>query len=323
MKHDNQSDNAFNQPLGGNQMPRFAGPATMMRLPSATSAQGLDACFVGVPLDIGTSNRAGARFGPRAIRAESCLLRPYNMATRAAPYDSIQVADIGDVAINTFNLQKSMDIVTEAYDEIIGHGCVPLTMGGDHTIVLPILRAMKKKYGAVGVVHVDAHADVNDTMFGEKIAHGTPFRRAIEEGLIDGNRVAQIGLRGTGYTAEDFDWSRSHGIRVVQAEECWYKSVAPIMAEVRAKLGAGPVYLSFDIDGLDPSFAPGTGTPEIGGLTIWQALEIIRGCRGLDIVGCDLVEISPPYDPSGNTALVGANLLYEMLCVLPKVKYRA
>jgi guanidinobutyrase len=323
MRHDNQSENSFNQPLGGNQMPRFAGPATMMRLPSATSAEGLGACFVGVPLDTGTSNRAGARFGPRAIRAESCLLRPYNMATRAAPYDSIQVADIGDVAINTFNLQKSMDIVTEAYDEILEHGCVPLTMGGDHTIVLPILRAMKKKYGAVGVVHVDAHADVNDTMFGEKIAHGTPFRRAIEEGLIDGNRVAQIGLRGTGYTAEDFDWSRSHGIRVVQAEECWYKSVAPIMDEVRAKLSDGPVYLSFDIDGLDPSFAPGTGTPEIGGLTIWQALEIIRGCRGLDIVGCDLVEISPPYDPSGNTALVGANLLYEMLCVLPKVKYRA
>lgn len=323
MKHDNHSDNPFNQPLGGNQMPRFAGPATMMRLPTATSAEGLDACFVGVPLDTGTSNRAGARFGPRAIRAESCLLRPYNMATRAAPYDSIQVADIGDVAINTFNLQKSMDIVTEAYDEILAHGCVPLTMGGDHTIVLPILRAMKKKYGPLGVVHVDAHADVNDTMFGEKIAHGTPFRRAIEEGLIDGNRVAQIGLRGTGYTAEDFDWSRSHGIRVVQAEECWYKSVAPVMDEVRAKLGDGPVYLSFDIDGLDPSFAPGTGTPEIGGLTIWQALEIIRGCRGLDIVGCDLVEISPPYDPSGNTALVGANLLYEMLCVLPKVKYRA
>jgi guanidinobutyrase len=323
MKHDNHSDHPFNQPLGGNKMPRFAGPATMMRLPTATSAEGLDACFVGVPLDTGTSNRAGARFGPRAIRAESCLLRPYNMATRAAPYDSIQVADIGDVAINTFNLQKSMDIVTEAYDEILAHGCVPLTMGGDHTIVLPILRAMKKKYGPLGVVHVDAHADVNDTMFGEKIAHGTPFRRAIEEGLIDGNRVAQIGLRGTGYTAEDFDWSRSHGIRVVQAEECWYKSVAPVMDEVRAKLGDGPVYLSFDIDGLDPSFAPGTGTPEIGGLTIWQALEIIRGCRGLDIVGCDLVEISPPYDPSGNTALVGANLLYEMLCVVPKVKYRA
>jgi guanidinobutyrase len=323
MNHDHPSETPFNQPLGGNKMPRFAGPATMMRLPSATSAEGLDACFVGVPLDTGTSNRAGARFGPRAIRAESCLLRPYNMATRAAPYDSMQVADIGDVAINTFNLRKSMDIVTEAYDEILAHGSVPLTMGGDHTIVLPILRAMKKRHGALGVIHVDAHADVNDTMFGEKIAHGTPFRRAIEERLIDGNRVVQIGLRGTGYTAEDFDWSRSQGIRVVQAEECWYKSVAPIMDEVRAKLGNGPVYLSFDIDGLDPSFAPGTGTPEIGGLTIWQGLEIIRGCRGLDLVGCDLVEISPPYDTSGNTALVGANLLYEMLCVLPKVKYRA
>jgi guanidinobutyrase len=323
MNHDHPSETPFNQPLGGNKMPRFAGPATMMRLPSATSAEGLDACFVGVPLDTGTSNRAGARFGPRAIRAESCLLRPYNMATRAAPYDSMQVADIGDVAINTFNLRKSMDIVTEAYDEILAYGSVPLTMGGDHTIVLPILRAMKKRHGALGVIHVDAHADVNDTMFGEKIAHGTPFRRAIEERLIDGNRVVQIGLRGTGYTAEDFDWSRSQGIRVVQAEECWYKSVAPIMDEVRAKLGNGPVYLSFDIDGLDPSFAPGTGTPEIGGLTIWQGLEIIRGCRGLDLVGCDLVEISPPYDTSGNTALVGANLLYEMLCVLPKVKYRA
>ena len=317
------SERILNQPLGGNQMPRFAGPATIMRLPSATSAQGLDACFVGVPFDIGTSNRAGARFGPCAIRAESCLLRPYNMATRAAPFDSLQIADIGDVAINTFNAQKSMDIITDAYDEILRHDCTPLTLGGDHTIALPILRAMHKKYGPLGMVHIDAHADINDNMFGEKIAHGTPFRRAVEEGLLDGKRVAQIGLRGTGYTAEDFDWPRSQGFCVVQAEECWYKSLAPLMAEIRAQLGSGPVYLSIDIDGLDPSFAPGTGTPEIGGLTIWQALEIIRGCRGLNIVGGDLVEISPPYDLSGNTALVGANLLYEMLCVLPKVQYRS
>lgn len=313
----------LNQPLGGNQMPRFAGPATMMRLPTAPSAAGLDACFVGVPFDIGTSNRAGARFGPRAIRAESCLLRPYNMATRAAPFDSLQIADIGDVAINTFNAHKSIDIISAAYADILKHDCVPLTLGGDHTIVLPILRAMRAKHGPVGLVHVDAHADINDTMFGEKIAHGTPFRRAVEEGLIDGKRVAQIGLRGTGYTAEDFDWPRSQGFRVVPAEECWYRSLAPLMAEIRTQLGAGPVYLSMDIDGLDPSFAPGTGTPEIGGLSIWQALEIVRGCRGLNIVGADLVEISPPYDLSGNTALVGANLLFEMLCVLPKVRYRA
>jgi len=312
----------LNQPLGGNKMPRFGGPATMMRLPSQSSAEGLDACFVGIPFDIGTSNRSGARFGPRQIRAESCLLRPYNMATRAAPFDSLQIADIGDVAINTFNLQKSIGIIEEAYDEILGHDCIPLTMGGDHTIVLPILRAMARKHGPVGLVHVDAHADVNNSMFGEPIAHGTPFRRAVEEGLLDGKRVAQIGLRGTGYEAEDFDWPKAQGFRVVQAEECWYKSLEPLMAEVRAQLGKGPVYLSFDIDGLDPSSAPGTGTPEPGGLTTIQGLEIIRGCRGLDIVGGDLVEVAPPYDPQGNTSLLGANLLYEMLCVLPGVQYR-
>ena len=310
------------QPLGGNEMPRFGGPATMMRLPTRPDAAGLDACFVGVPLDIGTSNRAGARFGPRQIRAESCLIRPYNMATRAAPFDSLSVADIGDVAINTFNLQKSMAIVEAAYDGILAQGCRPLTLGGDHTIVLPILRAMKKKHGAVGLVHIDAHADVNEHMFGEAVAHGTPFRRAVEDGLLDTKRVVQIGLRATGYAADDFDWPRRQGFRVVQAEDCWHKSLAPLMAEVRAQVGGGPVYLSFDIDGLDPAFAPGTGTPEIGGLTSIQGLEIVRGCRGLDLVGCDLVEVAPPYDPSGNTALTAANLLYEMLCVLPGVQYR-
>jgi len=313
---------SLNQPLGGNRMPRFAGPATMMRLPTQEGAQGLDACFVGVPFDIGTSNRAGTRHGPRAIRAESCLLRPYNMETGAAPFDSLQVADIGDVAINTFNLEKSIGIIESAYDGILAAGAKPMTMGGDHTIVLPILRAMKRKYGPVGLVHVDAHADVNDTMFGEKIAHGTPFRRCVEEGLLDGKRVAQIGLRGTGYTMEDFDWPRQQGFRVVTAQECWHRSLSPLMAEVRQQLGPGPVYLSFDIDGLDPSCAPGTGTPEFAGLTVIQGYEIIRGCWGLDIVGCDLVEVSPPYDPSGNTALLGANLLYEMLCVLPGVTRR-
>jgi len=310
------------QPLGGNEMPRFAGPATMMRLPTMVDAAGLDVCFVGVPFDIGTSNRAGARHGPRSIRAESSLMRPYNMATRAAPFDSLSVADIGDVAINPFNLADSIRIIEEAYDTIAATGCKPLTMGGDHTIVLPILRALVKKHGPLGLVHVDAHADVNDHMFGEKITHGTPFRRAVEEGLLDGPRVAQIGLRATGYTAEDFDWPREQGFRVVQAEECWHKSLSPLMNEIRDQLGDGPVYISFDIDGLDPAYAPGTGTPEIGGLTTMQGLEIIRGCRGLDIIGGDLVEISPPYDTSGNTAMLGANLLYEMLCVLPGVRYR-
>ena len=312
----------FNQPIGGNDMPRFGGIATMMRLPHVPNAKELDVAFVGVPFDIGTSNRSGARFGPRQIRSESCLIRPYNMATRAAPFDSLQVADIGDVAINTFNIDKSMAIIESAYDDILAQNCKPLTMGGDHTIALPILRSIAKKYGPVGIVHVDAHADINDTMFGERIAHGTPFRRAIEEKLVDPKRMVQIGLRATGYAADDFDWPREQGVRVVPAEDCWYKSLKPLMSEVREQLGVGPVYITFDIDGLDPAYAAGTGTPEIGGLTIHQGLEIIRGCRGLEVVGGDLVEVAPAYDTTGNTALTAANLLFEMLCVFPGVKYR-
>lgn len=314
---------SFNQPVGGNEMPRFGGIATMMRLPLASDANGLDVGFVGVPLDIGTSNRAGTRFGPRQIRAESVLLRPYNMATRAAPFDSLQVADLGDVAINPYDLKDSVRRIEAAYREIVATGCRPITLGGDHTIAWPILRALKAKLGRVAVVHVDAHADVNEHMFGEAIAHGTPFRRAVEDDLLLCDRVTQIGLRGTGYSAEDFDWCRQQGFTVVQAEACWHRSLAPLMAEVRERVGDAPVYLSFDIDGLDPSFAPGTGTPEIGGLTVMQALEIIRGMRGLNLVGADVVEVSPPYDIAGTTALVAANLAYEMLCVMPGVVYRA
>lgn len=310
------------QPLSGNAMPRFGGPATFMRLPAVGLDAGLDVAFVGVPLDIGTSNRPGARLAPRQIRDESRMLRPYNMATRAAPFDSLRIADTGDVAINTFNLQKSIGIIERHYDALLATGAVPLTMGGDHTIVLPILRALHRRHGPVGLVHVDAHADINDEMFGEKIAHGTPFRRAVEEGLLDPKRVVQIGLRGTGYAADDFDWPRQQGFRVVQAEECWHRSLVPLMLAVVAQLGRGPVYISFDIDGIDPAYAPGTGTVEIGGLTVPQALEIVRGCRGLDIIGGDLVEVSPPYDTTGNTALLGANLLFEMLCVLPGVAAR-
>ena len=310
------------QPLGGNEMPRFAGPGTMMRLPSRQTATGLDACFVGVPLDIGTSNRPGTRYGPREIRKESALIRPYHMATRAAPFDFLAVADVGDVPINPFDLQASVDIITDSFREILTHDCIPLTLGGDHTILLPILRAMREKHGPVGLIQVDAHTDINDRMFGVTVAHGTPIRRAVEEDLVNPTRTVQIGVRGTGYAPDDFDWSREQGIRVVQVEECWHRSLTPLMEEVRTDLGEGPVYVSFDIDSLDPAFAPGTGTPEIGGLTTVQGMEVIRGCWGLDIVGADLVEVSPPYDTSGNTALVGANLLFELLCVLPGVERR-
>ena len=277
--------------------------------------------IAGVGLDIGTSNRTGARFGPRQIRNESVMVRPYCMATGAAPFDSFQIADVGDVALNSFDLLKSIDIIENFYDDILGHDSKPASVGGDHTITLPILRAIHKKHGPVAMVHVDAHADINDHQFGEKIAHGTIFRRAIEEGLIDAHKMVQIGLRTTGYSAEDFDWSRQQGARVVTAEECWYKSLAPLMAEVRDTFGGDvPAYLSFDIDGLDPSVAPGTGTPEPGGLMASQGVEIIRGCFGLNLVGCDLVEVSPPYDTSGNTSLLAANLLFEMLCSMPGCK---
>jgi guanidinobutyrase len=299
-------------------MPRFGGPATMMRLPTSDDFENLDACFLGIPLDVGTSNRSGTRFGPRQIRAESCMIRPFNMATGAAPFSHKMVADAGDIAINTFDLKKSIDIITTSYEQVMASGCIPLTMGGDHTITYPILRAVTKQHGPVALIHIDAHADINDEMFGEKIAHGTPFRRAHEDGLLQNDKVFQIGLRGTGYSPDDFDWGRDKGWTVIQAEECWGKSLAPLMASIRDKIGDTPTYLTYDIDSLDPAFAPGTGTVEIGGLTIWQALEIVRGVQGLNLVGCDLVEVSPPYDTSGNTALVAANLLYEMLCVLPQ-----
>ena len=306
----------FNQPLGGNDMPRFGGPATMMRLPSQPTAEGLDACFVGIPMDIGTSNRPGTRLGPRQIRDESRMIRPYNMATGAAPFEHLQVADIGDVPINTFDLKASCDIITEQYRGILAHGAVPLTLGGDHTLTWPVLRAIREAHGPVALIHVDAHADVNESMFGERVAHGTPFRRAWEDGCLQGDKVFQIGLRGTGYAPDDFDWGRRNGWTVVPAEECWHRSLAPLMERVRDTIGDAPVYLSYDIDSLDPAFAPGTGTQEIGGLTTIQALEIVRGAAGLNLVGADLVEVSPPYDPSGSTAMIAAGLLYEMLCLL-------
>ena len=312
------TDNNFNQPLGGNQMPRFGGPGTMFRLPSSEISNDLDIGILGVPLDIGASNRSGTRFGPRSVRNESVLVRPYGMYTKAAPFDSFQIADIGDAPINTFNLADSIRIIEEHYDLVMASNIKPVTVGGDHTISLPILRALHKKHGMMALVHVDAHADINDSMFGEKECHGTIFRRAIEEGLVDPKKMIQIGQRATGYSAGDFQWAVDRGVRVVQAEECWLKSLSPLMEEVREIIGGDtPTYLTFDIDGIDPAFAPGTGTPEPAGLTSPQALEIIRGMWGTNLIGADLVEVSPPYDTSGNTSLLAANLLFEMLCSFP------
>ncbi|KAM9115840.1 agmatinase, mitochondrial-like [Pangshura tecta] len=311
---------SFSLPPSAEFVARPVGVCSMMKLPVQTSPEGLDAAFVGVPLDTGTSNRPGARFGPRQIRAESCMVRTYNPSTGAAPFHSLMVADIGDVNVNLYNLQDSCRQIREAYQKIVAAGCIPLTLGGDHTITYPILQAVAEKHGPVGLVHVDAHTDTGDTVLGEKIYHGTPFRRCVDEGLLDCKRVVQIGIRGSSYTPDPYKYCRDQGFRVILAEDCWLKSLVPLMAEVRVQMGAKPIYISFDIDGLDPAYAPGTGTPEIAGLTPAQALEIIRGCKGLNIVGCDLVEVAPIYDASGNTALMGANLLFEMLCALPRVK---
>uniref|UniRef100_A0A3B3DRM7 Agmatinase (putative) n=1 Tax=Oryzias melastigma TaxID=30732 RepID=A0A3B3DRM7_ORYME len=350
---------SFNIPPSAEFEARVSGIPTMAKLPYRESADGLDAAFVGVPIDTGTSNRPGARFGPRQIRVESALLRAYNSGTNAAPYESLVVADIGDVNVNLYDLKDSLRRIREAYRKILATGCIPLTMGesrsadrpsnlsnrsgteelqlkkvlaqffnemlmfagGDHTITYPILQSIAEKHGPVGLIHVDAHTDTSDVVLGEKFSHATTFRRCLEEGLLSPRNVVQIGMRGTGYSADAYEWNRIKGFRVIPAEECWHKSLAPLMLQIRDKMGSTPVYLSFDIDALDPGFAPGTGTPEIAGLTPAQAVEIIRGCRRMKLVGCDLVEVSPPYDTTGNTALLAANLLFEMLCVLPKVKY--
>jgi guanidinobutyrase len=311
------------QPISGNDLARFSGPNTFMRLPQVNDLKPLDVAVLGIPMDIGTSWRSGTRFGPKQVRSESAMIRPYNIQTGAAPFDSLNVADIGDLAINTFSLKDSLQIIAESYEAILKQDVIPLGIGGDHSLTLPVLRAIADRHGPVALVHVDAHADVNDEMFGERETHGTVFRRAYEEGLIIPEKTYQVGLRGTGYTAEDFTEAAGWGFQQFLAHELWHRSLQTLGAEIRRDIGTEvKVYVSFDIDSLDPAYAPGTGTPEIGGLTTPQALELIRALRGVDIVGCDLVEVSPPYDPSGNTALTGANILYELLCVLPGVTYR-
>lgn len=309
-------------PISGNDLARFSGPQTFMRLPEASSAEGLDVGFIGVPMDIGTSWRSGTRFGPKQLRQESAMIRPYNVQTGAAPFDALHCADLRDVPINTFSLSDTLRIIKETFDAHLKHDFVPMTLGGDHSLTLPVLRAIAEKHGPVALIHVDAHADVNDEMFGERETHGTVFRRAYEEGLITADKVFQIGLRGTGYTADDFREAAGWGFQQWLAPDLWHKSLTPLAAEIRQHIGDQKTYITYDIDSLDPAFAPGTGTPEIGGLTTAQAMELIRGLRGLNIVGCDLVEVSPPYDPSGNTALTGANLMFEMLSILPGVPLR-
>ncbi len=309
-----QQDRA--QPPDLNTMPRFAGVPSFMRLPVENDYSKLDIALIGVPWDGGTTNRAGARHGPREIRNMSSLIRRINHASGLAPFELCRIADAGDTPVNPINLMDTLNRVHGFYKDVIEAGVVPLSAGGDHLITLPILRAIASRW-PVGMVHFDAHSDTTDSYFGgEKYTHGTPFRRAVEEGLLDPKRTVQIGIRGALFDNADMDFARDSGMRIITIEEFYDLGVDAVIAEARRVVGDGPTYVSFDVDGLDPVYAPGTGTPEIGGFTTHEAQRMIRGLQGLDLVGGDVVEVAPPFDPSGNTALVGATMMFEILCVL-------
>jgi guanidinopropionase len=310
------------QPLSGMVMPRFGEVPTFMRLPIERDPAMLDIALVGVPFDGGTTNRAGARHGPREIRNMSSLMRRVHHVSKIAPYELCRVSDHGDTPVNPIDLQDSLARIESFFARLHAAGAAPLAAGGDHLVTLPILRAIARER-PVGLVHFDAHSDTGDTYFGgEKYTHGTPFRRAIEEGLVDPKRMIQIGIRGSMYSPDEKDWAESAGIRIVHIEEFFELGPAGVVAEARRIAGNGPAYVSFDVDGLDPVYAPGTGTPEVGGYSTAEAQQMLRGLAGLDLVGGDVVEVAPPFDPSGNTALVGATMMFEILCVLAPAVHR-
>ena len=305
-----------NQPVDASATPRFSAVPSFMRLPVFDDPGDLDIALIGVPWDGGTTNRAGARHGPREIRNMSSFIRPVNIASGVAPYDGNRVGDLGDAPVNPVSLENTMERVERFYRTLHGAGATPLTAGGDHMVTLPILRAIAAQ-GPLGMVQFDAHSDTNDSYFGGSLyTHGTFVRRAIEEGLLDPRRTVQIGIRGTRYSLDDYDFALQSGIRMITIDEYFDIGVEKTIAEARRVAGDGPTYVSFDIDGIDPAYAPGTGTPEIGGYTTHEAQRMIRGLGGLDLVGGDVVEVAPPFDPGGNTALVGATLMFEILCVL-------
>lgn len=306
----------FYEPLNGMDWPRFTGLPTFMRLPHVTDLDAVDIGLVGVPWDNGTTNRAGARHGPREIRNMSSLVRRTNPVSGLCPYELCRVADIGDASVNPIDVMDTLERVSAHFQHLHKAGVVPLSAGGDHLVSLPILRGIAAD-GPVGMIHFDAHSDTWDTYFGgSKYTHGTPFRRAVEEELLDPKRTIQIGIRGSLFDLRDMDFARDAGMRIVTIEEYFALGWEKVMVEARRVVGDGPVYISFDVDGLDPVYAPGTGTPEIGGYSTHEAQQMLRATQGLDLVGGDVVEVAPPFDTSGNTALVGATMMFEILCVL-------
>jgi guanidinobutyrase len=294
--------------------PRHAGIATFMRYAHITEPRDLDVAVVGVPFDTSAGYRVGARLGPRAIRHHSSQVRLHHPLHDVTVHRAIRIADYGDVRTTPFEIEKTFDWITEEFDRLHAAGCRTIAVGGDHGITYPILRAVARHRGPVGMVQIDSHTDTHDTQFGYPLTHATPFRRAHEAGLIRPAQVMQIGIRGSLFYPDDLKWSKER-YRLVPAHEVHRRGVEPLVEEMRALIGDAPVYLSFDIDGLDPSCAPGTGVPEIGGLTTWQAMQLIHGFAGLDLVGADLVEVSPPCDTNDITAIVAAQLLFEIASV--------
>ena len=314
------SGDAFFQPVSAMELARFAGVPTFMRLPNVAADHpryaDVDIGIVGVPWDGGTTNRAGARHGPRQLRDYSTMIRAMNPVTGVAPFDRVNCADLGDVPPNPVDIQDSLARVTTFYAGLKRAGIVPLTAGGDHLVSLPILRALASD-GPLGLIQFDSHTDLFDSYFnGSKFTHGTPFRRAIEEGLVDPKRFVQVGIRGTAYNTEDIDWGLEQGVRIIRIEELFDRGIEDVMTEVRQIVGTLPTYCTYDIDFVDPTYAPGTGTPEVGGPNSFQAQQVIRHMRGVNLVGADLVEVSPPFDHQGGTAWLGVSLMFELLCVL-------
>lgn len=310
----------FFHPVSGFDLPRFAGVPTFMRLPHVAPDHArfkdVDIGLIGVPWDSGTTNRPGPRHGPRQLRDASTMIRAQHQVTGQRPFETVNCADLGDVGPNPADIQDSMARITAFYDRVRAAGIRPLTAGGDHLTSLPVLRALAKD-GPLGMIHFDSHTDLFHSYFnGTMYTHGTPFRRAVEEELLDPKRVVQIGIRGTMYDAEDRDFARAEGIRIVEIEEFFARGIPDVMAEAREIAGGKPTYISYDIDFVDPTFAPGTGTPEVGGPNSFQALQVCRELHGVDIVGADMVEVSPPFDASGGTAFLGVSIMFELLCAM-------
>ena len=300
--------------------PRFTGIPSFMRTPFVEKIQNLDIAMAGVPYDGGVTNRPGARHGPREIRNQSSFMRGIHHVSKINPFEICRVADVGDVPFEASHVPDLAALEIESFfREIHEAGALPLTAGGDHSITYPIFCAISSSDAPIGMVHIDAHTDTWDSWQGNKFNHGAPFRRAVESGVFDPSRTIQIGIRGPQNVHDGWNFSLNNGMRVIFIEEFSDLGVDGVIAEALRVVGSGPTYISFDIDSLDPAYAPGTGTPEIGGITTIEAQKLLRGLRGLNLIGGDVVEVSPPFDQSGNTALVGATIMFEILCLLAEV----